>query len=121
MANSRSDDGDLPVLLTIDTDPGADFYTYPVELKPGEEANIRIRAEDTPNGTIRLKEDYWDYSAKDWADDYQDVNTWDSASDEKIFVTPEKTRIIIGMDNGDYTSGTFNCRIGVNATYPQIT
>lgn len=120
MANSRSDDGVLPVSITIDTDPGADFFTFPVELKPGEPANIRVSASNTPVGTIRLKEDFWDYSASAWANNYQDVGVWDSTSDQKIYASVERTRLIIGMDNGEYTSGDFVCHVGVNGTYPQI-
>lgn len=119
MANSVSADGVLPAIIIIDTDPGVDYFTFPIELLPKQSANVRVIV-DTPSGVVTLQEDFWDYASDGWANNYTAVETWISTADQKIYDSEERTRIRIGMVDGDYTSGTFTCHLGTNAVHPQL-
>ena len=95
--------------LTISSDPGADSFTDGAIRK----GVFNVSLSGTWVGTVTVQRSFDRFTAaNDAAATWRDVATYTANTEDMLYEPEANVYYRIGMENGDYTSGTCNMRLG---------
>jgi len=95
--------------LAISSDPGADSFTEGAIRK----GVFNVSLSGTWAGTVTVQRSFDRFSAaSDAAATWRDVATYTANTEDMLYEPEANVYYRIGMEDGDYTSGTCNMRLG---------